>query len=1192
MIRKPTKVALCLAILAGLGLAIHGFSSRLGFNANVPACGVSGNVPETQPEVPIPSVRTANRDAAIQAMKIQSLHFEPNVGQTNEQVKFIARGLGYAMFLTGSEAVMVLNMPGDEQSKTEGSLIGTAGGVPGTAVLEHPEPTRQQVVRINVEGNNPIPKPVGLEKQASYSNYFLGDDPAKWRPEVPHFRKAKFEDVYPGIDLVYYGNQGQLEYDFVIKPGGNPELIRLSIDGAERISLDDGGNLVLGLAGGIIVQKAPIVYQVINGTRKPIPGRYILKSNERIGFSVCGYDPNRELVVDPVLVYSTYLGGSVEDIVQGLAVDSNGAVFVTGFTHSQNSPIKNPMQGSINSTWRDVILTKLAPDGKGLVFSTYLGGAYQDTGQALALDKDGAIYLTGWTNSYNFPTQNPYQGANAGGGDVFVTKVSGSGSSLVFSTYLGGSTHNGENGQAIVVDMDGGVYVVGVTDATDFPTYNAIQPSHRGGVTDAFIFKLNTPGSSPAFSTYLGGAGADFGLDLAIDANKAVYVSGYTESADFPTRNPVQNSLRGTRDVFIAKINPQGNALVYSTYLGGSGSESTIDYCKIAVDANGAVYVAAGTDSTDFPVVNAIQSANGGGRDVFISQLKPDGSEILYSTYFGGSEDDVVRGMAIDATGAIYVSGHTYSANFPVRNAFQSALAGVCDVFLLKLQSGGQRVVFSSYLGGSAFDEGSWEVALGPNHGIYLASRTASTDFPTKNPYQAVAGGGDSDGYIVKIDDNTPFINGLSPSSGLTNGGAVVTINGTNFASGATVTFGGATGTSVNIESSTKLTCNAPAHAAGPVDVVVTNPDQQTATLPNGFTYNAPDNTNRSPAINSGPTSDKRKPFENETINFSVSASDPDKDNTLTYSWDFGDGTTDTTGPNVSHAYSAHNTYTVTVTVSDGKTSVSGSLTQIVYSRTAPNITQGPTASPNPAVVNGQVLFSAQASNAAGETITLTWYFGDGVAITDGSNIGANVNHSYSAAGSYTVTLTAADPNNQSTTGTVVVTVTEQGGGGTESGTMTVLKIKLKLNFAKEGKDMVMVQGEMDIPADFKPENATVDVDISGVFGSFVLDSKGKATTDASGSKDKKFMLMVKYKKGELQTAGVKFTFAIKNGDFADTWRTFGLENGNVEAEVSVPMAITTSTRVYGDFLKGDYKATEGRMGQFVGKEGLSLGGR
>jgi hypothetical protein len=666
------------------------------------------------------------------------LRFEPNHGQTDERVKFLARGTGYALFLTSTESVLVLRTP-------EGAH---AAG-----------PSRpSKVLRMKLLSGDAHANIAGREELPGKSHYFKGKDAKKWRTNVPQYARVEYQGVYPGVSLMYYGNQGQLEYDFVVSPGADPSVIRLGFEGAERMHLDAGGNLVLSLPGGEVVQKAPVVYQEVGGARKAVEGRFVLQG-ETLGFEVGAYANDRPLVIDPVLVYSTYLGGTGHDEGAKIAVDASGNAYVTGFTASTDFPTVGPVQPA-NGGIPDAFVAKINVDGSALVYSTYLGGTGADgvvapapmiilPGSSIAVDGSGNAYVAGITSSIDFPTVNPLQGALAGTADVFLAKLNAEGSALVYSTYLGGSSIDW--GRTVAVDASGSAYIAGITISDDFPTASPLQAA-LGGDVDGFVAKVDPAGASLVYSTYLGGTSTDQAEGLAVDASGNAYVTGSTSSADFPTANPFQPVL-AIEDAFVAKLNAAGSTLLYSTYLGGSSDDNG---AAIAVDASGSAYVTGYTSSTDFPTVNPLQGVNGGRQDVFVSKLNPDGSALAYSTYLGGTSragmfgmpSEIGLGIAVDASGNAHVAGSTNSTDFPTLGPVQFNRG---FGFVAKLNGAGSALAYSTYLSGSLLDYPRG-IALDPSGDALVTGLTSSLDFPTANPLQA-ARLGPADAFVTKIAD-------------------------------------------------------------------------------------------------------------------------------------------------------------------------------------------------------------------------------------------------------------------------------------------------------------------------------------------------------------------------------------------------------------------------------------------------------
>jgi hypothetical protein len=523
-------------------------------------------------------------------------------------------------------------------------------------------------------------------------------------------------------------------------------------------TIDAERNLVLHTSGGDVVEHAPVVYQEVNGQRQTVAGRFVLGGNHQVGFQVGRYDHSKPLVIDPVLSYSTFLGGKANDRGSAIAVDSSGNAYITGYTNSSNFPTKGPFQPS-SGGGADVFVTKLNATGTALVYSTYVGGSNNDIGNAIAVDSAGNAYVTGSTASANFPTMSPLQAHLKGSEDAFLLKLNPAGTALAYSTFLGGSGLDVAYG--IAVDGSGDAYVTGTTGSTDFPTTPGAYQTTNPGPTfvEAFVAHVNATGSSLVYATYLGGDFGAHGTSIAVDGSGNAYVTGNTSSTNFATAGAYQ-TVYG--DAFVAKLNAAGTALVYATYLGGSGDDRGLG---IAVDGAGNAYVTGVTASTNFPTLNAYQPVYGGNGDAFVTEFNASGSALLYSTYLGGNGSDDSPGnggaIAVDASGNIYVTGSTSSTNFPTLNAFQPTYGGGGDAFVAKInpsQSGTASLVYSSYLGGSGGggDEG-YGIAVDGSGNAYLTGETTSTDFPTTtNAFQTRFGGGKhtSDAFVTKISFN------------------------------------------------------------------------------------------------------------------------------------------------------------------------------------------------------------------------------------------------------------------------------------------------------------------------------------------------------------------------------------------------------------------------------------------------------
>jgi hypothetical protein len=689
-----------------------------------------------------PSMQTVQSN-----LSAMPLSFTENRGQWDEKALFRAEAGGATFWYCKDEVVYQFTRDTDR-------LI--EGGIPhGPNMLgmmpdkfDGPRYKKEtMLIRAQFVGANPSPDIKGEDRLSYNGNYFYGNDPSKWRTDVPNWSSVIYKDIYPGIDLKYHGDGQGIKYDFIVNPGADLSQIKIKYDGAENLSVTNLGDLEAQTKFGPVYERIPQIYQEISGQKRVVTGHYTLQESGVFGFDLeYGFDPAYPVDIDPELIYSTYLGGSDGDFGQGIAVDSSGNVYVMGTTGSSNFPTATPYDPTYNGGLDDVFATKLSSTGNSLVYSTYLGGTDFDKGWAIAVDDSGSAYLTGQTQSINFPTHNAYDGSFNGGIDVFVTKLSSQGDSLVYSTYLGGSDY--EYGYGIAVDGSRNAYVTGNTYSTNFPTQNPYQ-TYQGPANsaDAFATKFSASGTSLIYSTYLGGNGYDAGWGIAVDSSDNAYVAGSTGSSNFPTQNPYQTS-QGGGDAFVTKLSTSGNSLVYSTYLGGSDGDFGL---SIAVDGSGSAYVTGKTRSANFPTLNPYQAYQGptGYADVFVTKLSPTGNSLVYSTYLGGNDSDEGYGIAVDGSGNADVIGFTYSTNFPMVNSYDGSYNGDIDAFFAKLSSGGDSLTYSTYLGGNLTDEG-YGVAVDSSGNSYVTGVTLSADFPTVSPYDG-SHNGNGDVFIVKL---------------------------------------------------------------------------------------------------------------------------------------------------------------------------------------------------------------------------------------------------------------------------------------------------------------------------------------------------------------------------------------------------------------------------------------------------------
>ena len=664
---------------------------------------------------------------------------------------------------------------------------------------------------MNLLGSNPSPEIEGVDELPGKTSYFIGGDPQKWRAGLPAFARVRYHEVYPGIDLVYYGNQRQLEYDFIVAPKADARRIAMDIDGADRLEVNNEWDLVAHLNGTQVSWRRPVAYQETGAGRKEIPARFTLKKNRRVGFHLSAYDTTKPLIIDPALVYATYLGGTGDEVSfasfapsgLGIAVDTNGNVYVVGQTTSRNFPTRNAYRSTAYGTdtnLSDVFVTKLNSAGNALIYSTYIGGASNDVAGGIAVDAGGNVYITGSTESLDFPHINAAQSANNGLNDVFVTKLASNGTSIVYSTFLGGGCD--DFGRGIAVDAGGNAYVTGTscskgTGNSPFPaTQGAFQTQNAdssGNTFDAFVAKFG-PAGALGYCTFLGGTSDESGNAIAVDSSGNACVAGEINASAtydrFGNRTPPQSnfplvnafqSLFNTGDTnsdfisdgFVTKLNASGSGLIFSTFLGGADQDSVTG---IAVDAKGRVCVAGSTGSANFPsTANSAQPANAGaaynpdfpGSDAFVTVFETNGASLVYSTYLGGTlfeEGGFVLnrfGIAVDRFGDIYVVGQTSSYDFPLTaGADQTDSDATIDVFVAKLNPavpGPAGLIYSTLLSGSFGIDGRADneaeaIAVDNSGNFYVAGLTAATNFPvTPGAFASTNRGGYNDAFVAKF---------------------------------------------------------------------------------------------------------------------------------------------------------------------------------------------------------------------------------------------------------------------------------------------------------------------------------------------------------------------------------------------------------------------------------------------------------
>ena len=748
------RLLLAAALLAALGVSLWRVGCGVQFSRQTATAPVS--VPQS-PSAPVSGLRPAELLKAFQQM---SLIFEQNQGQSDPRVKFLARGLSYGLFLTANEAVLDMKRSAAGHSSDNGDLA----------------------VRMALAHANPAPIVEGSERLPGISNYLVGKDAVQWHRHLPQYARVRYRSVYPGIDLVYYGNQGRLEYDFEVAPGADPRLIELDFQTAPSITSE--GSLRLHSESGDVEFQAPRIYQQIDGRERPVQGRFVLRAAHEVGFELADYDRSRQLVIDPVLTYSTYLGGALDEscsVITGavksgcpaIAVDSASNAYIAGSTTSADFPIPTgttPFQAALNGTKADVFVAKFNPAGTALLFATYLGGTDIDNSAGVAVDAGFNVFVTGTTVSGDFPTGGTiaaYQAtAKVAGTHAFLSQLDPTGATLLYSTYLSGSKTDTATGLAL--DVKGKAYLVGTTNSTDFPTTSgSFQPTSKAA-NQFFISKIDpTIGGTAGlvYSTYLGGSmpstGVTLGGGIAVDTSTtpSVYVTGGTDFTDMPVLNAAQSSNSGGQDAFVAKFTPEnasGAQEVYLTYVGGTGND--VGY-GVTVDSGGNGYVAGSTTSTDFIIptgTTPFQSTNLGGTDAFVEKISNPASggtnpnvTFTYFSYLGGSGTDIAYAIAVDTLQNIRITGSTDSTDLTTRNPTQASSGGGTDAFFALIDTATTTGNFSTYLGGTGSDIGTG-IAVDSQGASYLAGQTTSSDFPVASPFQTNLDGG-SDAFVSKF---------------------------------------------------------------------------------------------------------------------------------------------------------------------------------------------------------------------------------------------------------------------------------------------------------------------------------------------------------------------------------------------------------------------------------------------------------
>lgn len=734
----PTMIAAVAMVVVSLSAICVNAQDR-------PASPLPLDTNHNQTGVPAPQLMpsASQRQQAFSAFGNLPLAFIENRGQIDSRVRYYAQRGSFGVYFTPDQVVFSLENPASASAQQKHASSGQMRVVPAALDTREIQPSQKANLGLRFLGTSGRTMLNAEDQAPGEMNYFRGNDPAHWQTGVPQYSQVVYRELWRGIDLKVHDQAKALKYEFHLRPGAQASNIRLAYSGASNIKIDDSGALLVESSGGVLRDARPVAYQEIAGKRVPVESHYVLNNETgEYGFVVANYDPAYELVIDPSVAYSTFLGGTSHEIGSGIAVDSSGNTYIVGITQSPDFPAtagafrRTGAAGNVS----DVFVAKLNSTGSALVYATFIGGSDFDFGRAIAIDAAGNAYITGQTKSANYPTT---KGAfdtvfNVPGNcprcsidnyNAFVTKLNATGSALVYSTFLGGG-QDLDDALGIAVDASGDAYVTGETASSDFPTTRGAFQTVKAGSDNAYVTKFNPTGSALVYSTFIGGSQVDFGVRIAVDASNNAYVIGDTSSPNFPTTaGAFDTSSNGSFDVFALKLNAAGSSLIYSTFLGGSGMDSA---GGLAIDSGGNAYISGGTGSSDFPITPgafqtvATDPTNG---DAFVTKLNPTGSALVYSTFIGSGGSN---GLALTSAGNVWITGATASATFPVTSdAFQPAEDGTStDGFVTELNATGSALIYSTYLGGSNTDYGT-DVKLDSSGNVYITGETISADFPT-----------------------------------------------------------------------------------------------------------------------------------------------------------------------------------------------------------------------------------------------------------------------------------------------------------------------------------------------------------------------------------------------------------------------------------------------------------------------------
>lgn len=695
--------------------------------------------------------------------------FEENRGQFDERVRYTARTSGATLFLAADEAVYLMRIADcglriEKDNESNNSQCQNPANEETEnlqSAIRNPQSGKALALRMKIVGANENSAFAGEDLREQRTNYFKGAE-ANWRTNIPNFGTVRYENVYEGVSMVWYGLENNAtRYDFIVSPNADTEQIALSFEGADNLEIDADGNLLIHTAAGIIKQNKPFSYQETDGIKQEIESGFRIENN-RVKFHLGEYDRSKSLTIDPTvtlnnLAFSTFVGSFADDISNDIAVDANGNSYITGRTLSTSFPTTAGTFDPTHNGSEDVFVTKLNSSGTGIVFSTFLGGGNFDEGRGITVDTSGNVYVAGLAGSAFPTTAGAFDTTFNGGSDVFVTKLNPTGAALIYSTYIGASQIDSANDLA--VDSGGNAYIVvrtpDASPALNYPTTAGAFDTTHNGFDDVAVTKLNDTGSALVYSTFLGGSAIDVGTSIAVNSAGEVFVGGSTtdDVTDFPTTaGAFDTTHNGVTDFFVTKINAAGTALIYSTFIGGAGIDNGLG---LAIDNAGSAYIV-GSVAPGFPTTPGVfDTTSAGSSEIGVSKLSANGATLVYSTFLGGTQGENGNSIAVDAFGNAYVAGTNFGGDYPTTaGAYDTTYNGSNDVILTVLNQSATALVYSTYLGGGGSDFAN-DVALDAVGNVYITGQTVlnANPFPTTaNAFQTFNGGG-ADAFVSKFGD-------------------------------------------------------------------------------------------------------------------------------------------------------------------------------------------------------------------------------------------------------------------------------------------------------------------------------------------------------------------------------------------------------------------------------------------------------